>query len=181
MNRIENLALDFCKGQYDRRLEDEVWPLVFEYLANNVASLSLDKHSIHSLWTQNGGHLRRKIANDSLLLSVLLKVLPNYDGEGLVLYRGECKFLYEDQKIGFCWTPEKSVARMFARGLNAIESGGVLLQAYAPSHAIISPPNEHSSIQMEEHEYTCNPNLLEDITVIASYEKAHLTNTCCRT
>ena len=171
MDRIENLALDFCKGQYDHRVEDKVWPLVFEYLAENIESLNLDKPSIHSLWTVNGGHLRRKIRDDNLVLSVLVKVLPSYDGEGLVLYRGECKFLYEGKKIGFCWTPKKKVARMFASGLNAIESGGVLLQAFAPSNAIISSPNDHSSKQMEEYEYTCNPNLLEDITVIESYEK----------
>lgn len=60
---------------------------------------------------------------------------------------------------------------MFASGLNAIESGGVLLKAFAPCDAIISAPNSHSSNQMGENEYTCNPNLLEDITVIDTYEK----------
>ena len=88
-----------------------------------------------------------------------------------MLYRGECKFLYDDNKIGFCWTPDINVARVFASGLNAIESGGVLLKAYAPNGAIISAPNDHSINQMQEFEYTCNPELLENIEIIEVFKK----------
>ncbi len=171
MDRIEKLARKFCEGEYNHKEKDFVWPKVFDYLRRNVDLLSFDKDRIHTLWTVNGGHLRRKVANDDLVLSVLMRVLPRYEGDGLVLYRGECKFLFDENKLGFCWTPEESVARMFASGLNAIESGGVLLRAYAPKHAILSPPNTHSAHQMQEFEYTCNPKLLEDIKVISSFNK----------
>lgn len=171
MDIVENLALDFCKGTYDFKVEDELWPRVFDYLNKNVNVLIFDREAVHSLWTVNGGHLRRKIKNDDLVLDVLLKYLPKYEGEGLVVYRGECRFLFEENKIGFCWTPDIDVATMFARGLNAIESGGVLLKAFAAENAIISSPNEHSAKQMQEHEYTCNPRLLENIEVIDAYEK----------
>lgn len=60
---------------------------------------------------------------------------------------------------------------MFASGLNAIESGGVLLKAYAPMAAILSAPNKHSSDQMEEFEYTCDPNLLENIKTVQFFKK----------
>jgi len=171
MSIVEKLALDFCKGMYDYSVEDEFWPKVFEHLRKNANGLSYDREAIHTLWTVNGGHLRRKIKNDDLVLDVLLKFLPRYEGEGLIVYRGECRFLFEDNKIGFCWTPTEEVARIFASGLNSIESGGVLLKAFAPQKAIISSPNEHSAKQMEEHEYTCNPRLLENVEVIRTYEK----------
>ena len=111
--------------------------------------------------------MRRKVSNDELVLAILLIALPNYNGDGLILYRGECKFLYDDKKIGFCWTPKKEVAKSFAKGLNAIESGGVLLKAHAPNQAIISAPNGHSITQMEEFEYTCNPKILEKFKLLS--------------
>ncbi len=171
MDIVEKLSLDFCKGIYDYKVEDELWPKVFDYLRKNENYLRNDREAVHTLWTVNGGHLRRKIKNDDLVLDVLLRFLPKYNGEGLIVYRGECKFLFEDNKIGFCWTPKEEVARVFAGGLNSIESGGVLLKAFAPQNAIISSPNEHSAKQMGEHEYTCNPRLLENIEVIRIYEK----------
>lgn len=171
MGIVESISLDFCKGIYDYKTEEELWPEAFAYLRQHANELTFDREAIHTLWTVNGGHLRRKIRNDDLILDVLLKFLPKYAGEGLIVYRGECRFLFEDNKIGFCWTPEEEVARMFARGLNSIESGGVLLKAYASQKAIISSPNEHSSKQMKEHEYTCNPKLLENIEVVETYEK----------
>jgi hypothetical protein len=169
--RIEDIANDFCKGQYDYRVEETLWPIVFDFLVQHLDEMTVDKDSVHLLWTVNGGHLRRKVSNDALVLKVLIKVLPGYDGEGLILYRGECQFLYEQNKIGFCWTPKFSVAEMFASGLNSIESGGVLLKAFAPTEAILAKPNKHSSSQMQEFEYTCNPNLLTDIEVVSRFKK----------
>lgn len=171
MQSITSLVKDFCKGRYDYEVPDHNWPLVFKEILKNHKSLNFEKSKIHTLWTVNGGHLRRKINNDKLVAQVLSLTLPGYTGEGLTLYRGECSFLYDSGQIGFCWTPEIDVAIKFASGLNAIESGGVLLKAYAPSVAIFCSPNHHSAKQMEEFEYTCNPDLLEHITVIDRYEK----------
>lgn len=94
------------------------------------------------------------------------KTLPGYQGNGLTLYRGECKFLYEQKKIGFCWSPDIEVAIRFARGLNAPESGGVLLKTYAPAEAILASPNDHSALQMREFEYTCDPTNLQGVEVL---------------
>lgn len=171
MESVAFLVDEFCKGQYDYTVPDHKWGPVFQYISENHKELKFHKDKVHTLWTVNGGHLRRKIKNDKLIAKVLSLALPGYTGEGLVLYRGECRFLFESDQIGFCWTPYVDVAAKFASGLNAIESGGVLLKAYAPSAAILSSPNAHSAIQMEEFEYTCDPGLLENIEVIRSYEK----------
>jgi len=171
MNNHVLLANRFCNGKYTNDIDGLVWRAAFEYLMANAGRIDFDRNEIHTLWTVNGGHIRRKVRNDDLVLSVLMMSLPGYQGDGLTLYRGECRFLYESQNIGFCWSPEIEVASMFARGLNALESGGVLLRAFAPQQAILAGPNRHSSEQMQEFEYTCNPNLLENIEVVGSYER----------
>ncbi|PHR47909.1 hypothetical protein [Cycloclasticus sp.] len=171
MECIDLLVEGFCKGNYDHNVSDHNWEPVFEKIVQNHMHLDFHKDEVHTLWTVNGGHLRRKIKNDNLVAKVLGITLPGYSGEGMNLYRGECRFLYESGQIGFCWTPKIEVATMFARGLNAIESGGVLLKAYAPDSAILASPNDHSANQMQEFEYTCDPSLLENIELINTYEK----------
>lgn len=168
---IESIANNFCIGIYDFRVEESLWHPVFAYILDKQQKLSFDKQAIHTLWTVNGGHLRRKIKDDLLISKVLTVSMPGYDGDGVELYRGECRFLYESNMIGFCWTPDIDVAKNFASGLNALESGGVLLKAYAPPESIYASPNSHSAKQMEEFEFTCNPFLLKDIEVVKYFAK----------
>ena len=161
----------FCQGQYVNDIDGSTWRAAFQYLAQHIEPTVFDKAKVHTLWTVNGGHLRRKIQDDSLILCVLKKALPSHKNAGLTLYRGECHFLYVQYKIGFCWSPEIEVATRFARGLNAIESGGVLLKAFAPPEAILAGPNDHSTKQMKEFEYTCDPERLQGIAVLKSFPK----------
>lgn len=168
------LSHKFCNGEYQCDIDGSQWKSTFEYILKNKSSMNFKKNKIHTLWTVNGGHLRMKIKDDALVAQVLSIVLPNYNGIGLELYRGECLFLYEENKIGFCWTPKKDVAKKFARGINAIESGGVLLKAYAPAISILAEPNEHSIKQMGEFEYTCDPSLLKNIEVVELFQKVRL-------
>jgi hypothetical protein len=170
MYNIKLLAKDFCEGNYDFNVPDCYWTQIFTYIVENHNELIFSRDLIHSLWIVNGGHLRRKIKNDYLISKVLTLSFPGYYGKGLTLYRGECCFLYESNLIGFCWTPNIEVARKFASGLNSIESGGILLKAFAPAISILSGPNEHSK-NMEEFEYTCNPYLLENIQKVCIYDK----------
>jgi hypothetical protein len=161
----------FCRGEYVNDVEGETWRVAFEHVDRLSELMALDKVAIHTLWTVNAGHLRRKIRDDPLILRVLKKTMPGYQGLGLTLYRGECQFLYAQNKIGFCWSPRIEVARCFARGLNAIESGGILLRAHAPAEAILAGPNIHSAQQMGEFEYTCDPERLQDIEVLQCFPK----------
>ena len=76
------------------------------------------------------------------------------------------EFLYEQGLIGFCWTPKKQVAAMFARGLNAMESGGVLLSEKVAPEAIPGTPDSHSADWPGESEYTCDPAQISSIEVV---------------
>jgi len=171
MPSTQTLAELFCQGKYVNDINDSTWRDAFLYMAEHVEPSKFNQAAVHTLWTVNGGHLRRKIQDDHLIACVLKKSLPGYQGNGLFLYRGECQFLYEKNKIGFCWSSKIDVAKKFARGLNAIESGGVLLRAFAPPEAILAEPNDHSTNQMEEFEYTCDPWKLEKITALMFYPK----------
>ncbi|WP_035853326.1 hypothetical protein [Deefgea rivuli] len=165
------LAELFFRGEYVYDLDSKTWIEAFNYIDEHAASVSFDKSATHMLWTVNGGHLRNKIRDDALILRVLKKTMPGYQGSGLTLYRGEGQHLYEQQKIGFCWSPDIKVASLFASGLNALESGGVLLSAYAPAEAILTGPNDHSALQMKEFEHTCDPTSLQEIKVLQRFPK----------
>ena len=174
MDDIAILTEQICSGSNDHRIFDidqKIWIAALEDIIKNSYHQISDKETLHLFWTVNGGHIRNKIRNDSLLLQFLKLSLPKYNGDASILFRGECRFLYEDGKIGFCWTPDIEVAKKFARGLNSIESGGILLKAYAPKSAILSAPNPHSTNQIRENEYTCDPTLLEKIEYLCSFPK----------
>ncbi|MBC5853460.1 MULTISPECIES: hypothetical protein [Pseudomonadati] len=158
-------------GEYVCDISHKVWVSAIQYAVENIDQFSFDAYSMHMLWIVNGGHIRRHISDDKLILKWLKLILPKYEGGELQLYRGECQFLYDQGLIGFCWTPKKQVAEKFARGLNAIESGGVLLSAYVSSEAILSAPNSHSADWLEESEYTCDPTQIRSIEVLHKYPK----------
>ncbi|EFH5794202.1 hypothetical protein ABGD77_004372 [Escherichia coli] len=133
----------------------------------NPISIAM-KNSFHSQWVESGAFIREKINDDSILLKLLTLLLPTYDGDSLVLYRGENKDRFDKGLIGFCWTTDISVAEKFGRGLNAYKSPGLLLRAEAPACSILAGPNAHSRY-LGENEFTVNPSRLSNITVIETY------------
>ena len=159
-------------GEYQCNIPSQTWVSGIEYMVENIELFSFDTDKLHMLWIVNGGHIRNRVSSDQLILSWLKLVLPKYSGGELELYRGECQFLYDQGLIGFCWTPKKEIAEMFARGLNAIESGGVLLTAKVCPEAILSAPNSHSANWLGESEFTCDPTKLGTIEVLRQYPKS---------
>lgn len=167
----KDIADTVAQGNYDSEIDDSHWKPIFSELMSGKYFSLANKDLFHTMWTVNGGHLRRKVNDDQLVLEVLKAFLPGYSGEGMVLYRGERQDFYRSDKIGFCWTPDVEVAKKFARGLNAIESGGVLLEGFAPSQAILAEPNSHSAETMKEYEYTCNSSLIENLKPVEFFPK----------
>mgnify|MGYP006979887892 CR=1 FL=1 len=130
------------------------------------------KTAFHMIWIERGKFIREKLNDDEILTQLLALCMPAYDGPGLMVFRGENEHRFNSGEIGFCWTEKREAAEIFARGLNACNGQGFLLQAYAPSEAIFSGPNDHSRY-LDEHEVTVNPRFLTGIQIISSYPKSH--------
>ena len=123
----------------------------------------------HDLWTESGHRIREQVLDDDLLRDALRILLPVYVGPGLKLYRGESVDRWKTETYGFAWTDKIDIARMFARGLNAMaDQGGVLLSADAPTEAIIAGHSDHT-IYLQEYEYVIDWRQLRDITPLERF------------
>lgn len=142
-----------------------------QILQMNDLDLSETK-KFQSIWITRGHRIREQIDDDKLLVLILEKLLPPFIGEAKKLYRGENIDRYRSGRIGFCWTESYETAEMFARGLNAIKSGGILLACIAKTDSVISGVADHSKY-LEEFEYTINPFKLYNITEVKEYPASH--------
>jgi len=147
---------------YVNAVDAELWRDTFDYMARLKDGSVFQKSQIATLWAQYGGDLRAKIKDDALVLKVLKKALPGYHGEGFTLYRGESWFLFDNDQIGFCWTTSEDIATTYAKGLNAVESGGVLLKCFAPPEAILA---------IENNVFICDPTYLLRLSTLALFPK----------
>jgi hypothetical protein len=111
---------------------------------------------LQSYWIESGHKIREQIDNDEILILYLRKIHPPYEGTKKILFRGKNISRWNSMKIGFAWTENIETARMFGRGLNAVNSGGILLRSIVPPNAIICGPNNHSEY-LGEHQYTADP------------------------
>ena len=127
--------------------------------------------AFHSYWTVAGHHIRKQIDDDKTVLKLLRSVLPKYAGPCLVLFRGENLDRWNQQAVGFCWSPNLAVETMFGRGLNSIGSGGVLLKCNAALEAIIAGPGSHSTY-LQENEYTLDPTKVSKIELLEQFPSA---------
>jgi hypothetical protein len=119
-------------------------------------------------WVVAGHHIREQVADDALLVRLLRHLLPPYKGGALTLFRGENLPRWEKGAVGLAWTDKIDVARMFGGGLNARDTGGVLLRgAFGPA-AIISGSDIHSRY-LGEMQFTIDPFYGTDIDVLERY------------
>ena len=132
--------------------------------------------AFHTNWTVRAHRIREQISNDKKLSMLLQHIFPVYAGEGKILYRGENKKRWGKGNIGFCWTTDKEIAVMFARGLNSINTGGLLLECDCKPEWIIIGPSDHSNY-LGESEYTVNPELVTGIKVLLEYDPLEQKNT----
>lgn len=126
------------------------------------------KSRFHTIWIEKGHRIREQISNDLLLVSILIKLLPRYTGKRKALFRGENRERLDSNRIGFCWTESIDTARIFARGLNAINSGGILLSYTAEPECIIAGIADHSKY-LGENEYTLNPFKIHNLIILEEY------------
>ena len=123
----------------------------------------------HTAWTVEGFRWREAVEDDALALRALRAILTPYEGPGLTLFRGEQASRYDAGRLGFNWTPKRSVAEMFASGLcSSYDGGGILLMATAPTASIIASPGSHSTY-LDEEEFVIEPGLLMQVTELARH------------
>jgi hypothetical protein len=166
----QSLARQFCSGAYVNVPDPLLWRETFTYLASGNDDSIFQKKKIYDLWRTYGGDLRAKIKDDALILQVLQRALPGYEGAGLTLYRGESWFLFDRHEIGFCWTSAEEVATSYAKGLNAVESGGVLLKCFAPAEAILAAPERNQTARTSV--FICHPARLLRLTTLGLFPKS---------
>lgn len=124
--------------------------------------------AFHTTWTVAGHHIRSQVGDDRMVVKLLRRLLPKYDGPNVRLYRGENLERWREKKVGFCWTRSIETARMFGRGLNATGIGGVLLVCQCSVASIITGPSKHSEYLGEE-EFTIDPFGIVGIVVVETY------------
>jgi hypothetical protein len=118
----------------------------------------------HTQWHVGHHHIRALVDDDDLLMDMLWKWLPRYNGSELLLYRGENLDRFELGRVGTAWSDKESVAKMFASGLNAEGRGGVILETTGTANSIIAGPSAHS-IYLREYEYTLDRRRLSTISL----------------
>jgi hypothetical protein len=122
----------------------------------------------HVQWHVCHHRLRELVNDDGALLDAVLAWLPPYLGGGLTLYRGENSDRFDQGKLGWAWSTQVETATMFAKGLNAVGSGGMLLCAEVDASAIIAGPSTHS-MRIDEFEFTVDPRKVSLVDVIARF------------
>ena len=147
---------------------DAAWSDFVQYHLMRSPSDEQAKCEFHLQWTVGGHRMREQLNDDEALLGMLRNWLPSYIGPALTLFRGENVDRWRCKHIGMCWTAARDTAEMFARGLNAVHSGGVLLQCDVIPTAIITGPSSHS-LYLGEAEYTVDPRLLENVKIVQRY------------
>jgi hypothetical protein len=123
----------------------------------------------HTQWHVCHHYVRELVDDDYLLIDMLWAWLPRWRGTATTLYRGENIDRRESGRLGTGWTDKIDVARTFARGLNAMGKGGLVLRTNAPAEAIIAGPSKHSSEWLRENEYTVDIRKLAQVDEIERF------------
>ncbi|EOW9396969.1 hypothetical protein ACY4HN_003599 [Vibrio cholerae] len=76
----QELASTIMSGEYVCDISNKVWVSAIQYAVENIDQFSFDADSMHMLWIVNGGHIRRHISDDKLILKWLKLILPKYEG-----------------------------------------------------------------------------------------------------
>jgi len=147
---------------------DRGWKAYALSLLSSSAGCSNFPEDFATYWIEGGHHIREQLADDRLLVRLLRHALPSYEGPALTLWRGENVDRWESQQTGFAWTSELEIARMFGRGLNAVNSGGLLLEGRFEPAAIISGPSDHSHY-LGEGQFTVDPRYASSLAVVERF------------
>jgi hypothetical protein len=147
---------------WEARQNTPILVALFRALAVAPRPPAACRDAFYGAWVTQGFFWTR-VAIDELLFDVLRNLLPGYSGSAMILYRGDRWSNHEVRSYGPSWTTDRSVAEMFARGVNRCPiTGGVVLRIEAPASAILAAPNAHS-LSIGESEYVVDRRCLESV------------------
>lgn len=117
-------------------------------------------------WITYGFHVAESLKGDLILIDLFKRHHPPYAGGAVALYRGELAERHHRHIYGFAWTPNRTVAQMFASRRQSLgEGNSVVLQLIASPEMIVAVPTQHSSY-LGEDEYLVDPRLIGEPRVI---------------
>ena len=144
------------------------WRKVARAVVLGQGCLVPSEEEFGTYWIEAGHRIREQVSDDDLLCRMLRQLLPPYGGGPVTLYRGENLGRWQEKQVGFSWTREVEVARMFGRGLNATGTGGVLLRGVFSPTSIICGPNCHSEY-LQEGQFTVDPSMTPNLEVVEEF------------
>lgn len=165
---LEGIQFGPLLGSPDRGRHRTDWRRLFVAMINLPPCSPELADQFHNRWHVCHHLVRELVEDDELLLKMLWIWLPRYEGDDLVLFRGENVDRFEKRVLGSAWTDREDVAERFASGLNAVGKGGVVLRAVVSASAIIAGPSRHSK-WLGEYEYTVDIRQLKGVDAVATY------------
>lgn len=161
-SRVKRESSRLLSGHYEIEWREEVDFLrdVFRYCIDNHNPCKSTCRNIMDIFQDY--FIRDHLRDDLLLKSFLSYFVNTYNGPNVFLYRGEEDFLISRNEIGFSWTNDIGVAKLFARGRNRMESDGVVLRCEFSCEDVYfcrkcNKADTDYSMLKEPMEYVVNP------------------------
>ena len=164
--------LELLCSAFERLHQHLLWPDAMRALRQAGAQASprmqrefLEIYSEHGI----GVH---QLLSDADAVGALRLLVPPYKGPSMRLYRGDAAWTYRNRKYGLNWTPDRDVAASHAYTWQLHPGGGILLQADAPSRAIISAPfllEDAPALAKSEAQYIVDRRRLRNVRVIQKF------------
>jgi hypothetical protein len=144
------------------------WRQAFLAIRKEAKPSDQFRSDMRGVWARRVALIRNGVGDDLLVADCARKLLTPYDGEDMILYRGESFNNRCTRTYGLCWSSSEACARLYAENSKRCSSrGSVLLKAQVPKEAIISHIGAVSKFPREE-EYVVDrrqltPSLVEVI------------------
>lgn len=165
--------LELLHSAFERLHRYLLWPDAMRALrqAGARASPRMQREFLE-IYSEHGIGVHRQLLSDADAVGALRLLVPPYKGPSMQLYRGDAAWTYRNRKYGLNWTPERSVALSHAYTWQLHPGGGILLQADAPSQAIISASfllEDAPALAKAEAQYIVDRRRLRNVRVIQKF------------
>jgi len=141
------------------------WREALSHLMTGASPNEVVGRALLWFWISYGFHIASSLKGDLVLVDAFKHLLPPYSGPALKLYRGELRSRHLERIYGISWTPNLSVARMFADRRHDLEGLGVTLEIEATPGMVAASPGEHTS-WLGEGEYVIDPRHIQAVGVL---------------